>query len=424
MSVPGRFGRKIGVLTGGVLVAGGALFAGTVLANASQTRIPHRTAAQLLAHMRTAKPPAAMSATISETANLGLPTLPDIPGLSSSSLSAASLLTGTHTAQIWYSAPRRLRVAVPAPFGEVDLRVNGKHVWLWNSRTQTATRYVVPARPSARRTGSGQQAAPEGPAGSALAGMTPSQAARRILALAGPTTKITVAGTVTVANRPAYQLAVSPKTGGSLISRILIAVDAQTYLPLQIQVFARGGGGPAFQFGYTSLTLGQPGSSNFSFTPPAGAHVKTAALGGKAAGRTPAGAGQEPSSGQKSSAGKTGALAAGVRVIGKGWLSVLTVPAAQARSLLSGAAGQGPGGQGSAAYRSNLTITGHGGQASGQGRVLYGSLMKAATTVHGWWGTGRLLRTSLVSVLITSKGTVLIGPVTPRVLYADAAKAS
>ena len=41
--------------------------------------------------------------------------------------------------------------------------------------------------------------------------------------------------------------------------------------------------------------------------------------------------------------------------------------------------------------------------------------------MHGAWGSGRLLRTALVSVLITSKGQVLIGAVTPSVLYADAA---
>jgi hypothetical protein len=41
--------------------------------------------------------------------------------------------------------------------------------------------------------------------------------------------------------------------------------------------------------------------------------------------------------------------------------------------------------------------------------------------VHGAWGSGRLLRSSLLSVLFTSQGTVLAGAVTPAVLYADAA---
>jgi hypothetical protein len=41
--------------------------------------------------------------------------------------------------------------------------------------------------------------------------------------------------------------------------------------------------------------------------------------------------------------------------------------------------------------------------------------------VHGSWGSGRLLQTKLLSVLITSKGQILAGAVTPSALYADVA---
>jgi hypothetical protein len=54
--------------------------------------------------------------------------------------------------------------------------------------------------------------------------------------------------------------------------------------------------------------------------------------------------------------------------------------------------------------------------------AILGALLKAAHPVHGTWGSGRLLRTSLVSVLITSNGHLLIGAVTPQVLYAAAAQ--
>ena len=50
--------------------------------------------------------------------------------------------------------------------------------------------------------------------------------------------------------------------------------------------------------------------------------------------------------------------------------------------------------------------------------------MRSATSVHGAWGSGRLLHTSLLSILITNDGRVLVGAVTPSVLYADAAQAS
>jgi hypothetical protein len=51
-----------------------------------------------------------------------------------------------------------------------------------------------------------------------------------------------------------------------------------------------------------------------------------------------------------------------------------------------------------------------------------GLALRAAKPVHGSWGSGRLLTTSLLSVLVTSNGTVLAGAVTPDTLYADAAQ--
>jgi hypothetical protein len=80
---------------------------------------------------------------------------------------------------------------------------------------------------------------------------------------------------------------------------------------------------------------------------------------------------------------------------------------------------------GTATYHSFRSVT----QVPGSPMVLDGSggpaalraLVKAATPVHGSWGSGRLLRTSLFSVLLTSKGSLLVGAVTPAVLYRDAA---
>src|SRR5437899_2115989 len=87
---------------GGVAIAVGAVLAGTMLASAAAPNLPRQTPAQLLAAVRQAELPAAMSATLSESANLGFPALPDVGGASSSPLSLASLISGTRTIQIWY----------------------------------------------------------------------------------------------------------------------------------------------------------------------------------------------------------------------------------------------------------------------------------------------------------------------------------
>jgi hypothetical protein len=64
---------------------------------------------------------------------------------------------------------------------------------------------------------------------------------------------------------------------------------------------------------------------------------------------------------------------------------------------------------------------GAGGGSANDDRAL-SALLAAATPVHGAWGSGQLLRTSLVSVLITDSGTAYIGAVEPAVLYDAAGK--
>ena len=409
----GRRGR-LGIRTrwalpaGAVVVAGGVL-AGTVLASAAAPALPRQTPAQLLAAMRHATVPPAMTATISESANLGFPALPDIGGMSASPISAASLVSGTHTAQVWYAGPRHLRVALPVSFGETDLRVNGRQVWLWDSHGQTATHYLTPS--SSRPMPRSLKPAPGTREADPFAGLSPVQAAQRALAMVGPTTKVTVPGTIEIAGRAAYELAIAPRASQSLVGKIVIAVDATTHLPLSVQVFARGSSSPAFQIGFTSLDLARPAMSNFTFTPPPGARVKTTRLPVAMRPGVPLHAGWVGGPAQQAG-GAFGGAFGGAQTFGKGWLTVAAVPAGLPASIAGARA------SGSAAYQSSLKVTGPAGQGLGLLRVL----LKAATPVHGPWGSGRLLRTALFSVLLTSKGQVLVGAVTPAVLYADAAK--
>lgn len=392
-------------LPGGAVIVVGAVLAGTVLASAAAPALPRQTPAQLLAAMTRAKLPAAMSATVSESANLGLPSLPNIGGLASSPLSAASMLTGTHTVQIWYAGPRHVRIALPVSFGETDLRINGTQVWLWNSQGQRATRLVVPA--PHRSAAPGNPAGPNKPAHPEATPLTPLQAAKRLLAKVGPTTRVTVPGTTVVAGRNAYQLAVAPRSSQSLIGRIMIAVDSATHLPLSLQVFARDSSSPAFSIGFTSLSFARPAMSNFTFTPPPGAKVKTV--------HVPA----RPfmARGIPGMPWPTGhAPVRGVRTFGTGWLSVLAIPVGQLTHIPSG----GPPDIGSTP--SQQASPGPFMGRSGQSLAILGVLLKAATPVHGSWGSGRLLRTTLFSVLLTNKGELLAGAVDPSVLYADAAK--
>jgi len=57
------------------------------------------------------------------------------------------------------------------------------------------------------------------------------------------------------------------------------------------------------------------------------------------------------------------------------------------------------------------------GAFGGESQAVLHALLVAAKPVHGPWGSGTLLTTSLMSMLMTN-GEIYIGAVEPSVLYA------
>jgi hypothetical protein len=393
MSAIPRFSRRGRWAVPVAAVAVVAVVAGISAITVAQAApvLPARNPAQLLAAVagdHSAPPP--LTGTVVETASLGVPQLPG----DENPTSMTSLLAGSHTLKVWYGGPTRLRLAAPVQMGESDFILNGDTAWLWQSNTDSVTRFVLPSQ----RGGERKLAPPK----ARLTPLTPQEAARQALAAVGPTTRVSLESNVTVAGQPSYQLVVAPKSSGSLIGRITIALDAQHLsVPLRVQVFARGAGSPAFQVGYTSISFVTPAAANFDFTPPPASHVHTVIGPGTGwVGYSPRQA--------------TPAHLPQFRVIGKNWLSVAVLPA----SALSELAGRGNAA--SVAGQAARSASGGGGAVSGS--AVVGAMLGSAHPVHGAWGSGRLLHTTLVSILITSTGHVLIGAVTPAVLYAAAAQ--
>jgi len=527
----------------GTLAVVGVIIAATTVASAEAApSLPARSAAQLLAEVQQglARPLGPLTATVQETSSLGLPQLPAVAQANG----APNMLGGTQTINIWYLDPQHIRLAEPVQMGETDLRLDGRTLWLWDSKTQTATRVALPAK-IINHAGNGAVPGQAPAIGSGIGGSSiatsPLAAARQVLAAIGPSTAVTVQRNLYVAGRAAYQLSFVPRSNSSLVGQILIAIDAQRHIPLRVQVIARGASSPAYSLGFTSLTFGPPAMSNFTFTPPPGATVKTEkvpsqlppglirgglpglGLGGLGLGalglpvrpgavmgsgfaapvkvsggirlrampRLPKqalrqikasfirslpknmpkaeraqvikafekhfaliGGGFCKVSGTPNNGGGfcisrrpaavigsplTGPLPPGLAasgqptVIGKDWLSVIaTRPspavAAAVRNLLGTQSGRQPFkitntySSSSSGVGSMTTETITASPAPiGPYTAFLGALLRASTRVHGSWGSGRLLRTSLLSVLITSNGRILAGAVTPAVLYADAA---
>jgi outer membrane lipoprotein-sorting protein len=370
-----RFSRRARwAVPAAALVVTGGVMAGSLISVAQAApALPPRTPAQLLATVaQDTVPP--LSGTVTESVSLGLPKLPD----SGNPTSISSLLTTSHAIQVWYAGPRHYRLALPASLSETDVIADGSTVWLWQSTQNAVTEVTVPAHPAAT--------AP------VTAPLTPQQAAQQVLATLGQTTAVSVGSNVTVADQPAYELILAPKDSRSLIGDVAIAVDANNGVPLRVEVFARGASSPAISVGYTSIRFGAPPSAEVSFTPPPTAKVTRVNLAGASGRKPPRGS------------------APGVGVTGSGWLTVLELPSS---ALTQATAGTGTSG-------GPISVNG----GSGDSAAVLSALLASATPASGGWGSGRLLRTGLISVLMTSTGHTFVGAVQPSVLYAAAAQAA
>jgi outer membrane lipoprotein-sorting protein len=376
-----------------VVLAAGGLLAGSALPSAAAApRLPARSAAQLLAALSAGTgltgPP--LSGTITETASLGLPALPsELTG------GGPSLLAGSHTVQVWYAGPDHFRLALPQSMSEDDLVRNGASMWLWDSAANTVTHVTVPASTPALG------AVPAVP-------LTPQQAGRQALAETGPATIVRVDPSVTVAGQAAYQLVLAPRSSRSLIGQVRIAIGSQHRVPLRVQVFARGAASPAAQVGFTAVSFGRPPAADYAFSPPAGARVTQQQTVTQ----------QHTKAASPGTAAQTASgLTSDVRVIGTGWLTVASLPESSLATLSGGAGGGDllPFRHSASSRAPGSAKPSHPGAAPAGS--LLGELLNSAPRVSGSWGSGRLIRTSLLSILVTSTGRVLIGAVTPDVLY-------
>ena len=334
-----------GVIAAGVLV---------VPSSAGAASLPVKTGEQVLA-MVAASSVQALSGTLEQTANLGLPQLPaGESGADADAAAVVDLLTGSHTARIYVDGPTNARLQVMDTLGERDVVRRGNDVWFYSYRTNAAIHLTLPTRATA----DADAAQGDVP--------TPAQLARRFLASVDPSTEVTVGNDTTVAGRAAYDLVLTPRDADTLVGSVSVAVDSETGLPLRFRVQARGQFRPAFELAFTSLSLRTPAADRFTFVPPPGATVREQAIA--------AGAEKPTSPGTASAVGDSLALLALLPAVsGSGWDAVIELPAGTVPSEATSA-------------------------------PLVAQLTRA---VKG----GRLLQMTLVNVLLTDDGRAFVGSV-------------
>jgi outer membrane lipoprotein-sorting protein len=339
---------------------------------------------------------AGLSGTLTLKTDLGLPDLGQ--GLPIGQGLVPSLLSGDHTAKVWVAGDN-VRVAFPTQMAESDIVHNGNDVWVWESDSQHATHLTLP-----QHTGDSDHPDAEAHDAGAVE-PTPEAMADKLLAAVDPTTRVFVRDTATVAGRSAYELVLAPRSDATLVADVVIAVDAQTGLPLRVQVLTKDSGTPALELGFTSIDFSVPDDSTFAFTPPAGAQVTEAhspeELLLPQGGRSPDGGDGEHRRGRKARADATA----------PGTLPVPTPPTAQHDETTVE-----PRVQTTGDGWDTIVIVNPGPATTGAGDPTLDMVKKLAQPVAG----GRLLHTSLLNVLFLDDGRVLLGSVNEAALEAAA----
>lgn len=351
------------------VLAGAAIL--VPMAASGAVDLPDKTPAELI-EFAAASDVDALSGTIEQSSDLGLPDLGAITGAmgdgsaSEGAPTAAdiddliSLVTGSHTAKVYLDG-ESARMQVLDQLGERNVYVDGaaNQVWYVDSETQTATQLTLPS--DAEIDGLHSDApVPQEPL------PTPDEMLDQALATLDESTEVTVGTDARVAGRDVYELILTPRTTDTLVGEIRFAIDGENGVALAASVTARGASEPAFRTGFTQVDFAAPDPAVFAFTPGDDITVTQKDI------SLPSGAPDHDDA---------TADAASPVVYGEGWSAVVELPSSGEAGAADVFAGLDP---------EQLAL-----------------LNSVTTAVDG----GRVLQTSLVTVLITDDGRVLAGAV-------------
>lgn len=322
------------LVPGAVVCVAGLAATGMFSAQASSEKLPRTSPSALIAAVQSPKI-TGFSGTVVSRLSLGLPELPTIGNVGNGA-SMTSLLSGSHTLQVWYGGERQQRIALLGATDETDLFRSGRQVWQWSSADRVAIHTVLPKRATEHhRILTSPQT------------VTPSDLASSALEQLDPSTKVTVKDNRRVANRSAYELILQPRTSSSRVGAVHISVDGKTKIPLGVQVYPRGSRSAAIDVAFTSIRFAKPAGTYFDFSPPHGAKVRTVDL--------------SPSSSNRSE------LAHRLGVVGKSWSTIFTYRAGHPIKLKG------------ALRRATTHVHG----SWGRGRLLESDLLSVLVTNNG-----------------------------------------
>jgi outer membrane lipoprotein-sorting protein len=166
--------------------------------------------------------------------------------------------SGPQTARVWYGGPDRLRAELQGENGDRIFVRDGDRAWAYDGATNTLK--------TGERPPGTEQPDAEGPP-------TPAEVDGMLAELA-PTSELTQGTPIRYAGREAYVLTLSPKDeGATLVDRARAVIDSETFLPLELALYAQGRPDPVFSWRVSDLDVGPVPGQRFAFQVPPGAKV-------------------------------------------------------------------------------------------------------------------------------------------------------
>ena len=169
--------------------------------------------------------------------------------------------SGPQTARVWYGGPERLRAELQGENGDRVFVHDGERAWAYNGATNTLKTGERPPEPRASELPDAENPP------------TPAEVDKMLAELA-PTSELTQGTPVRYAGREAYVLTLSPKDKGTtLVDRASALIDSETFLPLELSLYAQGKPDPVFSWQVSDLDVGPVPAERFEFKAPPGARV-------------------------------------------------------------------------------------------------------------------------------------------------------
>lgn len=263
--------------------------------------LPDITAPELIARMGDqSRAPAALSGDVSWTNELfgELPFMPDHVAEP-----APSPLTASGSGRFW-AQDGKVRLESQGQGGDQVVVADARAgtVWTYSFADDTARLYEWAGddagRPAEGGSGDGEPGEPE--ARPSPSPPTPErvsdflQATARFMA-------VEVSGQTVAAGRAAYLLTMTPAATDTALGKVEAAIDGETYVPLRLDVVAKGHDAPTLSFRFDRVSFDPVDDAVFAFSPPEGATVEreTIESSGEGHGGTALRPGQEGSGGDE-----------------------------------------------------------------------------------------------------------------------------